>query len=169
MRKRTFLQRITQLGNIASIECELMLIRNQHGVMPRTKKAKEILKAYEMNAFGRVLDLNFDYDDKAVAKDLALTNDEWRGIKDVKCFPGNFTEYEENEVDFGTHTVEFKVSRDEENGPEFYIWDVRVTLSDGKSMAHCIVQFPDDSAKWTFYEMYGKLCMWLGIEPAYMV
>lgn len=48
MEKRTFNERVAQLGRIAILESELMASRNEHGVMPRTKKAKEILKQYEL-------------------------------------------------------------------------------------------------------------------------
>ena len=52
---RTFLERTTQLGYIAHLEHELMTQRNQHGVMPRTNKAKRILWQYEINVFGHKL------------------------------------------------------------------------------------------------------------------
>jgi hypothetical protein len=44
MKRRTLQERIAQLGRIAIAEAELMHTRNQHGVMPRTKIAKSILK-----------------------------------------------------------------------------------------------------------------------------
>ena len=51
---RTFADRITQLGRIASLERDLMKRRGQQGVMPRTNKAKHILVQYEKNVFGYV-------------------------------------------------------------------------------------------------------------------
>lgn len=76
-RKRTFTERITQLGNIACIESCLMKQRNQHGIMPRTKKAKRILKTYEKNVFGRELDVCVR--DKNVSDNERHTNAEWQG------------------------------------------------------------------------------------------
>ena len=77
MRKRTFEERLAQLGNIAIIEANLMG-KHTHGLLPRTKKAKAILKTYEMNAFGRELDVCGD--DREIAHKKKLSNDEWRGI-----------------------------------------------------------------------------------------
>lgn len=77
MRKRTFAQRITQLGNIACIEGDMMQARGQHGVMPRTKQAKAILKFYEQNVFGRVLDVCGA--DRYIAHSACYTNREWQG------------------------------------------------------------------------------------------
>ena len=59
---RTLKQRISQLGNIAIIEGELMKKRKQHGVMPRTNRAKRILWQYEINLYGcRACDLEFGF------------------------------------------------------------------------------------------------------------
>ena len=80
MRRRTFIERVTQLGNIANIEGDLMQSRGQHGIMPRTKRAKAILKTYERNVFGRVLDISgFSQKDKWVAEHERHTNSEWHG------------------------------------------------------------------------------------------
>lgn len=80
MRRRTFMERVTQLGNIACIEGNLMKARNQHGVMPRTTRAKAILKSYEKNVFGRELDISgMSALDKYIAEHERHTNAEWQG------------------------------------------------------------------------------------------
>lgn len=80
MRRRTFEERVTQLGNIACIEGDLMRQRGQHGIMPRTKRAKAILKRYEHNVFGRVLDISgMSALDKYIAEHERHTNAEWQG------------------------------------------------------------------------------------------
>ncbi len=59
MKKRTFANRIEQLGRIAAIELEIIKRNkrnNRPAQMPRTNKAKRILWQYEINIFGRVLD-----------------------------------------------------------------------------------------------------------------
>ena len=80
MRRRTFMERVTQLGNIANIEGDLMKKRGQHGIMPRTKRAKAILKTYERNVFGRVLDISgFSQKDEWVSEHERHSNAEWQG------------------------------------------------------------------------------------------
>lgn len=79
MRKRTFEQRCTQLGRIAITEGQLMKQRGIHGVMPRTKIAKRILKTYEYNVFKRELDICGA--DKELAQTKEYTNEEWQGEK----------------------------------------------------------------------------------------
>lgn len=74
------MERVTQLGNIAWIEGDLMKARNQHGVMPRTTRAKAILKRYKKNVFGRELDTSgMSAIDKYVAEHERHTNAEWQG------------------------------------------------------------------------------------------
>ena len=53
-----------------------MTLRNQHGVMPRTEKAKAILKAYEKNVFGRTLDVCGV--DREIAHNKRFTNKDYR-------------------------------------------------------------------------------------------
>lgn len=80
MRRITFEERVTQLGNIACIEGDLMRSRGQHGIMPRTKRAKAILKTYERNVFGRELDISgMSAIDRYIAEHERHTNAEWQG------------------------------------------------------------------------------------------
>ena len=74
----TLRQRLTQLGNIAMIECDLMKHRKQHGVMPRTNKAKHILWQYEINLFGvRECDLEFGFSNEQ--KNMMFTTAQFQG------------------------------------------------------------------------------------------
>jgi len=68
MKKRTFANRIEQLGRIATLELELIKRNkrnNRPAPMPRTNKAKRILGQYEINIFGRVLDTTNPTDKEA--------------------------------------------------------------------------------------------------------
>lgn len=68
MKKRTFANRIEQLGRIAAIELEIIKRNkrnNRPAPMPRTNKAKRILWQYEINIFGRVLDTTNPADNAA--------------------------------------------------------------------------------------------------------
>lgn len=77
-RCRTLMQRITQLGNIAMIEGDLMKKRGQHGFMPRTNKAKHILWQYQINLFGcRELDLEFGF--PKTMKETPFTTEQFQG------------------------------------------------------------------------------------------
>ena len=77
---RTLKQRISQLGNIAIIEGELMKKRKQHGVMPRTNRAKRILWQYEINLFGvRGCDLPFGLPKEW--ENIPFSSDEFKGVK----------------------------------------------------------------------------------------
>ena len=76
MRKRTYFDRVTQLGNIAWLECCIMRSRGQRGAMPRTNRARAILKVYEQNVFGR--DLDICGADKYIAENEQHTNAEWQ-------------------------------------------------------------------------------------------
>lgn len=77
MRRRTFEERVTQLGNIANIEGTRMRARGQRGIMPRTTLAKAILKTYEQNVFDRELDICGK--DEQIAENERHTNAEWQG------------------------------------------------------------------------------------------
>ena len=87
-------------------------------------------------------------------------------------FPSDFTENDTNQIDFGDHMVVYQVS--EGNGNildeygEYWLWNVTIWPEDGKGLSDTAVQYPEDSAKWTFYELYEKLCKRLGIVPANM-
>ena len=80
MRRRTFEERLTQLGNIANIEGTRMRARGQRGIMPRTALAKAILKRCEYNVFGRLLDTSgMSARDRYIAEHERHTNAEWQG------------------------------------------------------------------------------------------
>ena len=78
--KRTLLNRIAQLGNIAMIECEMMRKRNQRGVMHRTNKAKKILWQYEINLFG-VRGCDLPYGLPKEWENIPFSSDEFKGVQ----------------------------------------------------------------------------------------
>ncbi len=78
MKKRTFANRIEQLGRIAFLEGEIMRRNHQHGVMKRTNKAKRILWQYMTNVFGRVLDTT-NPADKAATTARSYTPAQFQG------------------------------------------------------------------------------------------
>ena len=96
-----------------------------------------------------------------------------RESEDNRTFPEGFTEYDNNDIDFGDHYVEYSV-RDgngelgDEEG-EYWGWDVSVYPENGKPLRLSKFQYAEDSAKWTFYEIYERICKKLGIQPARMI
>lgn len=78
MKKRTFANRIEQLGRIANAEGEIMRRNHQRGTMKRTAKAKKILWQYMDNIFGRVLDTTNPADKEATTA-RSYTNAQFAG------------------------------------------------------------------------------------------
>lgn len=78
MKKRTFANRIEQLGRIAIIEGEIMRRNHQRGKMARTNTARRILCQYMINVFGRVLDTT-NPADKAATTARSYTAAQFQG------------------------------------------------------------------------------------------
>ena len=87
-----------------------------------------------------------------------------------RVFPKDFTEYDSNSIDFDDHSVEYSVEEDDWGWDEGqrWTWHIQVTANGGKRATDQVVQRSEDSAKWTFYEAYEKLCKWVGVQPAAM-
>ena len=86
--------------------------------------------------------------------------------KNVKrVFPEDFVEYDSNFIAFDDHAVGFQVN---DNDNESWTWDV-VVIRDNNSLRSSFKQYPEDSAKWSFYDVYKGMCKNLGINPVEML
>jgi hypothetical protein len=75
-----------------------------------------------------------------------------------------FTERDDNEQEFVTHTVGYETYNLWDN--EKWLWRVGVERkTDGKYIELEEYQYADDSAKYHFYSMYKKICKMLDLQP----
>lgn len=88
-------------------------------------------------------------------------------------FPVDFVEYDENVCNFADHKVAYEVSTifgTDDSACEKYKWTITLFPKGGRvtELKTEVIQNPEDSAKWTFYEAYRNLCSAASLKPATM-
>lgn len=91
-----------------------------------------------------------------------------------KAFPADFTEFNTNEIDFGSHRVVYtfydevyEPIDDDDDDTELVGWEhhIEVWRDNGVFVEETFFQGVDDSCKWTFWEVYERICKRLGLIP----
>jgi hypothetical protein len=96
------------------------------------------------------------------------------------AFPADFTEYNTNEIDFGSHRVVYTFNDDvyepidnddddddDDDKTELVGWEhhIEVWCNNGEFVEETYFQGTEDSCKWTFWETYERICKRLGLIP----